>query len=485
MQFERGQPGRVALRVVLAVAVVAAVVAPMRVAASAVAAPAPVPAPPHPVDIYGDSVVAGATAQVNARLRADGWAPQVRAISGASLEQIAGAVIGAKSISDVVVIVAGYNYFWKPVILRRDVDNLLFALSVRNVRRVIWLNVREDQPDRRDVNNALNRAWQRWGNLEVPDWNRFSRDRSGDFLPDGHHLLPAGGRLMADLIDQRLDAYRAGAPRHSPPVYGAAPRETPVVAAYGRTQTGDTTAAATAASVVTRSPFVGIASTRRGNGYWLAQRDGAVLAFGDAPALGGAQSIHLHAPIVAIAATPSGKGYWLVGGDGGVFSFGDARFHGSTGAMHLAQPVIGIAATPTGRGYWLAASDGGIFSFGDARFYGSTGAIRLAEPVVGMAPLPGGNGYWLVAYDGGIFSFGAARFRGSAASVPRFWKIEAIAPAADGKGYWVLAANGEVISFGSAARFTTPTSLSRVYVGIAPRPADGFWLVGQGLPSHH
>ncbi|MCU1426526.1 MAG: Esterase [Actinomycetia bacterium] len=469
---------------VLALAVLFGSLAPSGASAVSPAAP-PQLAPPHPVDIYGDSVIGGGAPQIVTRLKANGWAPRVFAVPGVSIEQIAAAVISAPRVSDVVVIGAGYSYFWKPLVLRRDVDALLYALSVRGVRRVIWLNVREDRPERRDVNNALNTAWQRWGNLEVADWNRLSRDQPGVFFADGHHLLPAGGRLMARLINERLVAYAKHTPRAAPPVYGERPRESPAVAVYGPTGMIYQPLANAANAIVTRSPFAGIASTPSGNGYWLAQRDGGVSHFGDALPHGSARGIALHAQIIGIAATPSGNGYWLVAADGGVFSFGDARFHGSTGLIHLAQPVVGMTPTRTGKGYWLVAADGGVFSFGDARFYGSTGAIHLAEPIVGMAAHPSGRGYWIVAYDGGIFTFGAARYHGSAATTPRYWKIAAMASTPDGNGYWVLAANGETISYGSAPAVASQTSLLRLFTDIANRRDGGFWLLAQGPPSHH
>src|SRR5690242_5704911 len=106
-----------------------------------------------------------------------------------------------------------------------------------------------------------------------------------------------------------------------------------------------------------------------------------VSAFGGAREWG-APGGSLNAPLVGIASTPRGNGYWLLAQDGGIFSYGAAHFYGSTGAMHLNQPVVGIAAAPGGNGYWLVAADGGIFTFGRAHFYGSTGAMHLNSPIV-------------------------------------------------------------------------------------------------------
>jgi hypothetical protein len=387
-------------------------------------------------------------------------------------------VIGAPNVTDVVVVVLGYSYFWKPFVLRRDVDALLYAMSRRGVRRVIWLDVRENRPERRDVNAAIASATKRWGNLEVADWNRLSLTRDDVFLPDGHHLEKGGGRLMASLILQRLRAYSANAPRAPLPDYGARMTSKPDVTGHGAADSLG--AGPKAKRWLSRSPLVGVASTRSGDGYWLARRDGSVRAFGDGVYRGSAVALPLAQPIVGIVATRSGNGYWLVAADGGVFSYGDARFFGSTGAIRLTQPIVGMARTPTGRGYWLVAADGGVFSYGDARFFGSTGAITLHEPIVGMAAHPSGRGYWLVAYDGGIFTFGVAKFRGSGASTPRYWKIAAMAPTADGNGYWLLAANGEVLPYGTATDEGWRPSLTVLFCAMAPRDGGGYWLAAQG-----
>ncbi len=212
--------------------------------------------------------------------------------------------------------------------------------------------------------------------------------------------------------------------------------------------------------------FVGIAATEDGRGYWLAQADGGVRAFGDAAFYGSLPGEHIMpaAPIVGMARTPDGRGYWLVGADGGVFSFGDAAFYGSSARSFASglgvgnTPVYAIAATPhghgyyvapiaasstatngfgsailsagdpqadtflsgfaltaSGQGYWWAGTDGGVFTFGDAAFYGSLPGEHIvpAAPIVGMARTPDGGGYWLVGADGGVFSFGDAGFYGS------------------------------------------------------------------------
>ena len=136
------------------------------------------------------------------------------------------------------------------------------------------------------------------------------------------------------------------------------------------------------------------------NGYWVANSDGDVAAFGEATAYGTAAGTSLQGIVTGMAATPDDKGYWLVGSDGGVLAFGDASWYGSASKLRLAREVVGMTATPNGRGYWLVATDGGVFAYGNARFYGSTGKFHLHQPIIGMASTPDGHGYWLVVQHG-------------------------------------------------------------------------------------
>jgi hypothetical protein len=57
-----------------------------------------------------------------------------------------------------------------------------------------------------------------------------------------------------------------------------------------------------------------------------------VLAFGAAPDLGSKAGSRLNQPVVAVAAASRGDGYWLAARDGGIFTFGSAPFAGSTAA---------------------------------------------------------------------------------------------------------------------------------------------------------
>ncbi len=225
---------------------------------------------------------------------------------------------------------------------------------------------------------------------------------------------------------------------------------------------GDVPVLADITAQTATSPLAAIEADRTRKGYWLAQQNGAVTAFGDAPAIGDLPSLGVVPafPIVDMAATASGEGYFLLGSDGGIFTFGDAAFRGSTGDIVLDQPVVAMAANPVGDGYWFVARDGGIFTYGtDTRFQGSLPAIvpfaQLAAPVVGMAATATGEGYWLVASDGGIFTFGDAAFHGSIPGVLAPGQslnspIVGMVATSSGNGYWLVAADGGVFGFGDA-----------------------------------
>ena len=230
------------------------------------------------------------------------------------------------------------------------------------------------------------------------------------------------------------------------------------------------------------APFAALSATPDGNGYWLANQAGPVLAEGSAASFPGSDGgISPSQPVVAVAATPDGGGYWLGAADGGVFSLGDASFYGSMGGVSLNSPVVGMAPTPDGGGYWLVGADGGIFAFGDAQYFGSMGGRPLAAPVVAMASTSDGGGYWLVGADGGIFAFGDAPFLGSMGGQPLNRPVVAISANAQGGGYWLVGADGGIFAFGGAPFLGSMGGqpLNRPVVAIASNPqAPGYWLMG-------
>jgi hypothetical protein len=274
--------------------------------------------------------------------------------------------------------------------------------------------------------------------------------------------------------------------------FGGCPTGPPVLSMGAANSSGGSIAALLVSScappsdvTVTWAQVAGVVSTRTigvaplssGSGYWEAEANGTVAAFGAAHSLGSLTG-RLNAPILGITATPDGGGYWLVASDGGIFSFGDASFYGSTGSLRLNKPIVGMASTPNGKGYWLVASDGGIFSFGDARFFGSMGGTPLNQPVVGMADDPATGGYWEVASDGGIFSY-KAPFFGSTGSIHLNKPIVGMEASPSGMGYRFVASDGGIFTYGQATfdGSTGSIRLASPVVGMAPDNAtNGYWM---------
>jgi RNA polymerase sigma factor (sigma-70 family) len=208
-------------------------------------------------------------------------------------------------------------------------------------------------------------------------------------------------------------------------------------------------AAQYAPSSVSSAPIAPISAVSGSTGYLTLASDGTVAGAG-ANSEGSASSVGASCDVVAISATPDGHGYWITLSSGAVLTFGDALSYGSALGATGGFPIAGMAPTPDGKGYWLVASNGGIFTFGDAPNKGGVGS-HLGAPIVGMAPSPDGGGYYMVASDGGIFSFGDAHFYGSAA--PSSSPVVAVSADPSGTGYWVLEANGQVMPYGSATTY--------------------------------
>jgi hypothetical protein len=265
-------------------------------------------------------------------------------------------------------------------------------------------------------------------------------------------------------------------------------------------------------TVITPRPsrFVGLAPTKDGNGYWLAQASGGVFSYGDATFYGSlpGEGIVPGASIVGITSTPDGRGYWLVGGDGGVFSFGDAKFYGSLPQQHTvpsapylaltADTIVGITADPAGGGYWLIGEDGGVFSFGAAPYLGSASQpANLAtgltdEPFVGLGATADGGGYYEAGILGTAIGFGDIRNIGngqmSLGTVALASLVSGVAVTPTGDGAWFVAGDGGVFAI-KAPGGAQPAFLGSLpgegirpaapIVGIAAtRDGLGYWVVG-------
>jgi hypothetical protein len=72
---------------------------------------------------------------------------------------------------------------------------------------------------------------------------------------------------------------------------------------------------------------------------------------------------------------PSGNGYWIANANGAVFAMGASKYYGGgnnlPGGVKLNSPCTGISASPSGNGYWLVTAKGQVYAFGDAKSFGN------------------------------------------------------------------------------------------------------------------
>jgi lysophospholipase L1-like esterase len=162
--------------------------------------------------VVGDSLLYQSAPEVKAALEDKGWVPVIDARPGSGInggfsigrwpERIAELVRATKP--DVAIVELGTNGCEGCASLDRAVDDVMRAL--RDVPRVYWLNVKEQSPippDPEAVNDAIDRAADRWDDLHLVDMNAEFADRR-DLLSDGIHFTREGERVFADLIADQL-----------------------------------------------------------------------------------------------------------------------------------------------------------------------------------------------------------------------------------------------------------------------------------------
>jgi len=215
---------------------------------------------------------------------------------------------------------------------------------------------------------------------------------------------------------------------------------------------------------------------------WVLGVDGQVTPVGGAPVYG---SVPARAGVTpaAIVATPSGKGYYVADSDGRVSAFGDAVWRGDVGSLQLSRPVVDMAVHPDNTGYALLGSDGGVFNFGTLAFRGSVPQFvplaALRTEAVAIMAAPDGNGYSIVHDDGGVFAFGTAQFYGSVPEVVPSGQLASPVTDAflsDNKlGYSMLGSDGGIFSFRSS--FNGSRAGAATFVAATGVPGDGYVLL--------
>ena len=68
------------------------------------------------------------------------------------------------------------------------------------------MKVVEFQPDRAEVNAAIDALAARHPNVEVADWPAVVRADPTIATADGLHLKPRGAEAMADFVEQQVEA---------------------------------------------------------------------------------------------------------------------------------------------------------------------------------------------------------------------------------------------------------------------------------------
>ena len=101
-----------------------------------------------------------------------------------------------------VVVAVGYNDYED--LYAQNISTALTTLKAQGVKRVWWLTLRAARHPALHMNDDIEAAAKAHPELEVIDWNVYSRSHPDWFQDDGLHLLGAGSEAMATLIHKTL-----------------------------------------------------------------------------------------------------------------------------------------------------------------------------------------------------------------------------------------------------------------------------------------
>ena len=109
-------------------------------------------------------------------------------------------IVKASSLSqlgNIVIVAVGYN---DPANnYETDMAQVAIALVDLGVAHVIWLTLREQTDDYRQINAAIRDQARRWPQVQIADWEKASRGKDW-FNEDGLHLNADGAIGLATLI---------------------------------------------------------------------------------------------------------------------------------------------------------------------------------------------------------------------------------------------------------------------------------------------
>ncbi len=180
------------------------------------AAASPQQSAPQHVTVIGDSVAEGMSGDVDAVAiltqgidldletapcrRVDGDSCPYEGARVPTLVELA-KTLGPKLGSNVVVAV-GYNDFESAY--AQNIRTALTTLRAQGVKRIWWLTLRAARHPLVNMNDDIEAAATAHPELEVIDWNLYSRSHPDWFQSDGLHLLAGGSEAMATLIHKTL-----------------------------------------------------------------------------------------------------------------------------------------------------------------------------------------------------------------------------------------------------------------------------------------
>ena len=167
--------------------------------------------------LVGDSILVGAAQEVTAALQREQWTVHIDAVGGTAITGTPPVVNWPQRVDslvrehqpDVVVVELGTNGCgW----CARNTDGIDAIMKpLRSVERVYWVNVREGAitpEDPPQMNDAIERAADRWPNLHVIDLNKHFDGRNDWLQADQLHPNQRGNEELAKLIEEELPRVR-------------------------------------------------------------------------------------------------------------------------------------------------------------------------------------------------------------------------------------------------------------------------------------
>ena len=112
-----------------------------------------------------------------------------------------------RALGTVLVVYVGYNESSSGY--GKGIDQIMRAALRQGARGVVWVTLREERDIYRQTNVVIRTAAKRWPQLQVAEWDTYSRGRPW-FSSDGLHMGAAGAQGLAGFL--RPYIFRAARP---------------------------------------------------------------------------------------------------------------------------------------------------------------------------------------------------------------------------------------------------------------------------------